>query len=132
MSIYVQKLDFIKILLPKYKEKALTLDKKGASVLHWAAKSENLAIFTYLIGFQGLESLINHKDFKGNTVLHYIAEDCDMIEIYEEFLKRGGELRVKNIDGLTAEDIAKEKENIIGKEILENLNKKDEKNNIEW
>jgi len=127
MAIYVQKLDFLQLLIEKYGLKTRVFDKAGASLLHWACSSENLVIFRYLIEKADLKDLINHHDHEGNTALHYLAQNCDKMEFYQEIINYGGDLNIKNKEGFIAEVVANESENVFGKEILESLSGNKEK-----
>ena len=119
MAIYVQKIEFIQILLKKNHIKTRVFDKKGASLLHWAANTENFVIFQYLLEEAGIEDLINIQDNDGNTVLHYLAQVCDKSELFDEFINKGGNPYLRNVEGLLAVDLAQEHENFLGQEILQ-------------
>lgn len=113
IATYSRKLDLIKLLIEdgaKYN----ILDKKGATILHWAARTEDLDIIRYFFSLEGVLTMLNQRDHKGNSVLHYLAEECDMPQIYEELFNRGADLNTRNEEGLLPEEYALEFDNFPG------------------
>lgn len=118
MAVYAQKLDFIKEFIEKHAFKTTITDKRGASLLHWAADTENLAIIRYFLEIEELRQLINLQDHEGNTMLHHLAENCDKIEVFQEVFSHGANEEIKNNEGLAPVEWAKKMENLLGEEIL--------------
>ncbi|KAH7842669.1 hypothetical protein Vadar_007879 [Vaccinium darrowii] len=59
------------------------VNSKGRNILHIAVDEESEEVISYIIKKEWLESLINQKDFEGNTPLHLLASS-EMKFVYTE------------------------------------------------
>ena len=78
---------------------------EGESPLHWAALSGNPQVGRLLLE-RGADP--NLADLKGNRPLH-AAADSGSMEMVRLVLERSADPKAKNREGLTAEDVAKER-----------------------
>ena len=77
----------------------------GESALHWAALSGNPMVGRLLLE-RGADP--NLADLKGNRPLH-AAADSGSMEMVRLVLERSADPKARNRDGLTAEEVAKER-----------------------
>lgn len=92
------------------------LDEYGYQLLTDAIDDENIEKLEIL--FDNIED-VNKTGDDGNTVLHYAVKEKAPLEVIEIIVNKGMDWKIKNGDGKTALELAKENEEI--KKYLESL-----------
>jgi len=73
-------------------------DTNGYSALMAAASYCQLEVVKYLLSCSSID--IHLVDFEGDSALHYCAD----VDCAREILKAGGDINMKNVEGLTPKD----------------------------
>jgi hypothetical protein len=89
-----------------------------STVLHEAAKAGHTAAVQYLLSVPAVaQACVNAKDNKGRTPLHYAAEK-GYVDVIKSLLLAGADQQLKNLQGQTALELAREKLHTAAVELL--------------
>ena len=107
-SVKFKNYDYVIQALNTNKRYLFSIDYFGQTAYHWAAKLGDLKMLKILIDYG---PYLNIKDFKGRTPL-YIAVINNHKDICRYLLSKGGNVYLKDKNGLTPADVAKGREMI--------------------
>ncbi|KAL4625445.1 hypothetical protein ACB092_05G026700 [Castanea dentata] len=105
-------MEVIKCFLEKYPDMSELLDREGRNILHVAAMSGKPKMVADMLKRNDLEMLINGKDKKGYTPLHWASKKRHPMVVSNLTWDKRVNLRSLNILNMTAFDITAEFEDI--------------------
>ena len=84
-----------------------TKDKGGMTAVHAGADTDETDVIRALLETEGGKACVNGQDADGCTALHYAAYS-GRVDIVAELMRAGADVEIKDGEGRTASEIAKE------------------------